>query len=162
MHIQRHYNVCVLQIMISTGRKVQFHLVRVPCLSKYLDGQVSVSYTVKKGVSQPIFPHNLPLVMTLPSAHHSPNTVNRKAKEFVIGTVRLNSVNPQTLTHFPSKLRVCLCLSVHRSSITPSQVPYILRAKTNIKLTSLSNQQKEPHTPRNIKQERDCVGGPSQ
>lgn len=33
-----------------------------------------------------------PLEMTLPSAHHSPRTVNKNAKEFVIGTVRLSSV----------------------------------------------------------------------
>lgn len=32
--------------------------------------------------------------MTLPSAHHSPNTVNRKASEFVMGTVRLSSAFP--------------------------------------------------------------------
>jgi hypothetical protein len=32
--------------------------------------------------------------MTLPSAHHSPTTVNKKASEFVMGTVRLNSAFP--------------------------------------------------------------------
>lgn len=36
----------------------------------------------------------LPLEITLPSAYHSPSTVNMKAKEFVIGTVRLNSTHP--------------------------------------------------------------------
>lgn len=35
----------------------------------------------------------VPLDMTLPSAHHSPNTVNRNANEFVMGTVRLNSAS---------------------------------------------------------------------
>ena len=35
---------------------------------------------------------NIPLEMTLPSAHHSPNTVNRKASEFVTGIVKLSSV----------------------------------------------------------------------
>lgn len=35
---------------------------------------------------------NLPLEITFPSAHHSPNTVNKNAKEFVMGTVKLNSV----------------------------------------------------------------------
>lgn len=42
---------------------------------------------------------DLPLLMTFFSAHHSPKTVNKKAKEFVIGTVRLNS-SPITLV-FP-------------------------------------------------------------
>ena len=37
---------------------------------------------------------NVPLLMTFFSAHHSPSTVNRKASEFVIGTVRLNSAFP--------------------------------------------------------------------
>lgn len=32
--------------------------------------------------------------MTFFSAHHSPNTVNKNAREFVIGTVRLNSALP--------------------------------------------------------------------
>jgi hypothetical protein len=30
--------------------------------------------------------------MTFLSTHHSPNTVNRKAKVFTIGTIKLNSV----------------------------------------------------------------------
>jgi hypothetical protein len=34
----------------------------------------------------------IPLEITFPSAHHSPKTVNRKASEFVIGTVSDNSV----------------------------------------------------------------------
>lgn len=38
---------------------------------------------------------DIPLDITFPSAHHSPNTVNRNAKEFVIGTVRLNSVSSE-------------------------------------------------------------------
>jgi hypothetical protein len=39
-------------------------------------------------------PHNVPLLITFFSAHHSPNTVNKKANEFVIGTVRLSSALP--------------------------------------------------------------------
>jgi hypothetical protein len=35
---------------------------------------------------------DVPLLMTFFSAHHSPNTVNKNASEFVIGTVRLSSV----------------------------------------------------------------------
>jgi hypothetical protein len=33
-----------------------------------------------------------PLPMTFLSTHQSPNTVKRNAKEFVIGTVKLNSI----------------------------------------------------------------------
>jgi hypothetical protein len=32
-----------------------------------------------------------PFDITFPSAHHSPSTVNKNAREFVIGTVRLSS-----------------------------------------------------------------------
>lgn len=32
--------------------------------------------------------------ITLPSTHHSPRTVNKNAREFVIGTVRLSSACP--------------------------------------------------------------------
>jgi len=34
----------------------------------------------------------LPLLMTFLSTHQSPNTVKRNANEFVIGTVKLNSI----------------------------------------------------------------------
>lgn len=34
---------------------------------------------------------DLPREITLPSAHHSPSTVNRNATELVMGTVRLSS-----------------------------------------------------------------------
>lgn len=36
----------------------------------------------------------VPRDMTLPSAHHSPSTVKRKANELVMGTVRLSSACP--------------------------------------------------------------------
>jgi hypothetical protein len=36
----------------------------------------------------------IPFEMAFPSAHHSPSTVKRNAKELVIGTVRLNSRMP--------------------------------------------------------------------
>lgn len=35
---------------------------------------------------------DLPLQITFFSTHHSPKTVKRKARELVIGTVRLSSV----------------------------------------------------------------------
>jgi hypothetical protein len=58
----------------------------MPCLSTYLSFVSSIL----------IFPVwvNSPLLITLPSAHHSPSTVNIKASEFVMGTVRLNSAFP--------------------------------------------------------------------
>lgn len=40
-----------------------------------------------------VMPIQVSLVMTLRSAHHSPKTVNKKAKLFVIGTVRDSSKN---------------------------------------------------------------------
>ena len=40
-----------------------------------------------------VIPIQVSLVMTLPSASHSPSTVNKKARLFVIGTVRDNSEN---------------------------------------------------------------------
>lgn len=36
-----------------------------------------------------------PRLITLPSTHHSPITVNRNANVFTIGTVKLNSVSPR-------------------------------------------------------------------
>ena len=48
----------------------------------------------------------LPLLMTFLSTHQSPNTVKRNANEFVIGTVKLNSIvhksdkYPQRFSHF--------------------------------------------------------------
>ena len=45
---------------------------------------------------------DVPLDITFPSAHHSPKTVNKNAREFVIGTVRLNSTPKavsRALTH---------------------------------------------------------------
>ena len=38
-----------------------------------------------------IIPIQVSLVMSLPSARYSPSTVNKKAKEFVMGTVRDSS-----------------------------------------------------------------------
>jgi hypothetical protein len=34
---------------------------------------------------------DIPLEITFPSAHHSPSTVNKKASEFVMGTVNESS-----------------------------------------------------------------------
>ncbi len=39
---------------------------------------------------------NIPLPITFLSTYHSPKTVNKKANEFVIGTVRLKSAFPTT------------------------------------------------------------------
>lgn len=40
-------------------------------------------------------PIHVSLVMTFPSANHSPSTVNRNASEFTMGTVRLSSTQYQ-------------------------------------------------------------------
>ena len=39
--------------------------------------------------------------MTFPSAHHSPRTVNKNAKELVIGTIRLNSTRKSAYSVSP-------------------------------------------------------------
>lgn len=42
-----------------------------------------------------------PFDIAFPSTHHSPRTVNRKARELVIGTVRLNSAqNISTMPYY--------------------------------------------------------------
>jgi len=41
-----------------------------------------------------IIPSKVSFVMSLPSAYHSPSTVNRNASEFVMGTVRESSACP--------------------------------------------------------------------
>ena len=79
----------------------------------------------------------IPREMTLPSAHHSPNTVNRKASEFVIGTVRLSSAPNYQI----------------RSSIPPPFSPKQIRLTVNSrtigeKLTGFPHQQEEPDTAR--------------
>lgn len=90
--------------------------------STYLDARVSAQENMHRN---PKAGANLPLDMTLFSAHHSPSTVNRKAKELVIGTVRLSS--SQKLACSP-----CKCLS-KRHGDKPL-------------FTSLSNDKKEPQT----------------
>ena len=42
-------------------------------------------------------PIHVSLPTPFPSAHHSPSTVNKNAREFVIGTVRLNSAFPMRI-----------------------------------------------------------------
>lgn len=53
----------------------------------------------------------VPLDMTLPSAHHSPRTVKRNAREFVIGTVRLSSAK--------GKLSAAVLMHHHQPTKTP-------------------------------------------
>jgi hypothetical protein len=68
------------------------------------------------------FGATLPLDMTFSSAHHSPSTVKRKAKEFVIGTARLNS----------SQIQYVLPVNVSQ------------RHGDNLWFTSLPNDEEEP------------------
>ena len=74
--------------------------------------------------------------MTFPSAHHSPKTVNKKASEFVIGTVMLSSITCQHILpqiHSPKKLS-----------------------------TGLPDYQKEPDAPSQIQKQRNRIAGTPQ
>jgi hypothetical protein len=68
----------------SNGRIEQFLPALETCLSRYLSNH-------KRIVSNGLVIMCIPRDITLPSAHHSPTTVNKKASELVIGTVKLNS-----------------------------------------------------------------------
>ena len=78
--------------------------------------------------------HNLhiPLDITLPSAHHSPSTVNKEASEFVIGTV-------------------------NESSAEPSVSHIYTEGSNRMQLTSLPNEQEKPNTPGNVQEQRHSV-----
>lgn len=77
----------------------------------------------------------VPLLMIFFSAHHSPSTVNMNAKEFVIGTARLNSVIISVLHLYLSPLAS--------------------------RLTSLPDQNEKPDASRNVEQERYCIRRPT-
>jgi hypothetical protein len=78
--------------------------------------------------------HNLhiPLDITLPSAHHSPSTVNKKASEFVIGTV-------------------------NESSARPSVSQIYTEGSKRMQLTSLPNEQEKPNTSRDVQEQRHSI-----
>lgn len=68
---------------------VQFGQIQYCCICLFVQ---SFDHTHKPIPAQTnVMPTHVSRVITLPSAHHSPRTVNRKASEFVIGTVRDNS-----------------------------------------------------------------------
>jgi hypothetical protein len=75
--------------MTCSVRIMRYHQVQMPCLSKCL-------YMVS-AIVQLVCIHDTPLLITFFSAHHSPSTVNRNARELVIGTVRLNSALPMRM-----------------------------------------------------------------
>jgi hypothetical protein len=75
---------------------------------------------------------HVPLDITFPSAHHSPSTVNKKASEFVIGTVNESSAKSSTS---------------HSST------------KAEQRLTSLPNKQEKPNTPGHIEEQRHSISG---
>jgi hypothetical protein len=154
--------------------------------------------------------------MIFPSATYSPRTVKRKARLFVMGTVRLNSAlhvsnesnrivsqNPgpefqqehdikhreapdlhagysdhchhnrprhiTTRNASPPYSQQCITShhlphqSINLSSLPPFSptpnlpLPFRFTPKRKKSLTSLSNQQKEPHTPRQIHHQRDQI-----
>jgi len=111
--------------------------------------------------------------MTLPSAHHSPSTVNKKANEFVIGTVRLNSTHAKSASPFDQQRTLLIDSSRKPTQPTPPllfHVPILIPynnlflfgplprpQKGKLSLTSPSNQQKKPHTPRQIHHKRQRI-----
>ena len=87
-----------------------------------------------------------PRDMTLPSTHHSPKTVNRNAKEFTMGTMRLSSatcihisncINPGSLRSLALRL-FSKFPSFHVLSSLPLSLS-IRRIRDSL-LTGLSNQ----------------------
>lgn len=102
-----------------------------------------------------------PLDITLPSANHSPSTVNRKASEFVMGTARLSSTtHPCQSVYSRASFRVRARDHPSISSeslIEPIWQPTRPEQRVERKLTSPAQQQKEPHTPRDVDQERDRI-----
>ena len=60
----------------------------IPASTRVMPTQVSINVSRSQ---TSLYSKYQPLDMTFPSAHHSPRTVNRKANELVMGTVRLNS-----------------------------------------------------------------------
>lgn len=81
----------------------------------------------------------IPRLITFLSTHHSPATVNKKAKELVIGTVRLNSIPRSEKYHW-------LCLTLPKTTIKRFGL-----------LTGLTNQQEEPDTPSQIYDQRNSI-----
>jgi len=81
-------------------------------------------------------PNHVSRVITFPSANHSPSTVNRNAKEFVIGTVRLSSKGTLVST-----------VSTH----------LVLVKGLNCRLTCLTDQQEEPDASGQVRNKRDGI-----
>ena len=80
---------------------MRYRLEQTPCQSTYLSLSIfskGVDSNTSGSGGIEIFDfgggkgRGVPLDMIFPSAHHSPKTVNRNAKELVMGTVRLSSV----------------------------------------------------------------------
>lgn len=76
-----------------SGRRDRFRQGLGPCLPMYLFARKMGVRRFRRQNKDGTSNKNIPFVITFFSAHHSPNTVNRKASEFVIGTVRLSSIN---------------------------------------------------------------------
>lgn len=131
---------------------------------------IQVSRAVSQSTCRSIKTHcHLPREMTFPSAHHSPNTVNRKARELVIGTVKLSSretsaARPLTQTDLLDTFRDwAQFLFFHvdrRFPLVLLRLMGILEQTNKQERTSLPNQQEEPNTPRNINQQWDRIRRP--
>lgn len=89
--------------------------------------------------------------MIFPSTYQSPNTVNKNAMEFVIGTVKLNSASSS------SALSSELSLQAYMSRQQQER-----EGGAGEEHTSLTNQQKEPNTSRKIDNQRHSISPISQ
>ena len=76
-----------------------------------------------------VIPIQVSLVMILPSAHHSPSTVNRNAKLFVIGTVSDSSECDNQLLHNLENARKA-ALSVDSHTILEANMRESVSVKT--------------------------------
>lgn len=102
MEVQYIYSVVLLHSRIKSLETISDNRVRhadfdcthsaIPPKTKAIPIQVSKSDQLSFPSTLDLRGDVIPREITLPSAHHSPKTVNKKASEFVIGTVRLNSI----------------------------------------------------------------------
>lgn len=107
-----------------------------------MPSQVSIDILLTRPFGADELRRDIPLLMTFRSTYQSPRTVNKNAREFVIGTVRLNSIPPLAFKYLHAaqiSLRGRLLLD-HFSNDN----------KEKGQQTSLPNQQEKPNTPGQI------------
>ena len=100
-----------------------------------------------------------PLLITLPSAYHSPITVKRNAIVLTMGTVKLSSVRvAKIVSHIKSH---GVFLPIKAGGLPPATAVKhtALPEGEEQGLTGLSNEKKEPNTPRQVQQQRNGISG---